>query len=287
MPVVAASAPHPASSLLAKGGQSARKPAAPAPVHTIARVAAVSVNSQEGTVPRLPYRVWTTYDDGTQEYRQVRWTGDDVATERSLADAARHPAGSRYELTGYIVGDTTTPNGYPLKAQVTVTARLAESHSPVAQPLPLADVELTGDNRLTSNRELAINEICSWDVTQQLYNYRDTYGLSTEGYTVSDGWDSPTTKLKGHGSGHYMSALALAYASATKPEQKAILARNITRMVNELRQCQERTFVYDKKLGRYREARDYAPEAELRQMKGTWQAFDEYKKHYAEYGYAI
>ena len=35
-----------------------------------------------------------------------------------------------------------------------------------------------------------------------------------EGYTRSDGWDSPETKLKGHGSGHYMSALALAYAAA-------------------------------------------------------------------------
>ncbi len=252
----------------------------------IAQVMPVHVNSVVGTAPSLPYRVWVTYNDGGQEFRQVRWTGDDEATERQEADARAYPIGKQYEVTGYIVGDNTTPQGYPVKAKVTVVAQQAPlALRPIAQPLPLSDVVLTGDNRLTSNRELAISEICSWDVTQQLYNYRDTYGLPTEGYTVSDGWDSPTTKLKGHGSGHYMSALALAYASATKPEQKQILARNIKRMVNELRECQERTFVYDKKLGRYREARDYAPEAELREMKGTWEAFDEHKKHYAEYGY--
>ena len=38
-------------------------------------------------------------------------------------------------------------------------------------------------------------------------------------------------------------------------------------------------------LGRYWEARDFAPEAELRQMKGTWEAFDQHKKEYAKYGY--
>ena len=54
-----------------------------------------------------------------------------------------------------------------------------------------------------------------------------------------------------------MSALALAYAAATNPSHKEILRRNITRMVNELRECQERTFVWSEKLGRYLEARDF------------------------------
>ena len=120
---------------------------------------------------------------------------------------------------------------------------------------------------------------------QQLYNYRDTYGLSTEGYPEADGWDSPTTKLKGHGSGHYMSAMAFAFASCQDPAKKAILRQNITTMVNELRQCQERTFVWNKELGRYWEARDFAPEAELLAMKGSWADFDNYKKDYRHYGY--
>lgn len=253
---------------------------------TISKVEAISVDCPVGTAPRLPNLVWVTYSDGYSEYRQVRWANAPLADEQAEADAQKHPAGSQYEIGGFVIGDETTDNGYPVKAQIkVVTEGYQAPEKEVAHTFSLADVSIDGDNRLTHNRDEAIREICSWDVTQQLYNYRDTYGLSTEGYTKSDGWDSPDTKLKGHGSGHYMSAIAQAYAVATNPEQKAILRKNITRMVNELRECQEKTFVYNKELKRNWEARDFAPEAELREMKGTWAAFDEYKKHPELYGY--
>lgn len=253
---------------------------------TISKVEAISVDCPVGTAPRLPNLVWVTYSDGYSEYRQVRWSNAPLADEQAEADAHKHPAGSQYEIGGFVIGDETTDNGYPVKAQIKVVAEGYQTpEKEVAHTFLLADVSIDGDNRLTHNRDEALREICSWDVTQQLYNYRDTYGLSTEGYTKSDGWDSPDTKLKGHGSGHYMSAIAQAYAVATNPEQKAILRKNITRMVNELRECQEKTFVYNKELKRNWEARDFAPEAELREMKGTWDAFDEYKKHPELYGY--
>lgn len=253
---------------------------------TISKVEAILVDCPVGTAPRLPNLVWVTYSDGYSEYRQVRWANASLADEQAEADAQKHPAGSQYEIGGFVIGDETTDNGYPVKAQIKVVAEGYQTPGKeVAHTFSLADVSIDGDNRLTHNRDEALREICSWDVTQQLYNYRDTYGLSTEGYTKSDGWDSPDTKLKGHGSGHYMSAIAQAYAVATNPEQKAILRKNITRMVNELRQCQEKTFVYNKDLKRNWEARDFAPEAELREMKGTWAAFDEYKKHPELYGY--
>lgn len=253
---------------------------------TISKVEAISVDCPVGTAPRLPNLVWVTYSDGYSEYRQVRWANAPLADEQAEADAQKHPAGSQYEIGGFVIGDETTDNGYPVKAQIKVVAEGYQTpEKEVAHTFSLADVSIDGDNRLTHNRDEALREICSWDVTQLLYNYRDTYGLSTEGYTKSDGWDSPDTKLKGHGSGHYMSAIAQAYAVATNPEQKAILRKNITRMVNELRECQEKTFVYNKELKRNWEARDFAPEAELREMKGTWAAFDEYKKHPELYGY--
>lgn len=253
---------------------------------TISKVEAILVDCPVGTAPRLPNLVWVTYSDGYSEYRQVRWANAPLADEQAEADAQKHPAGSQYEIGGFVIGDETTDNGYPVKAQIKVVAEGYQTpEKEVAHTFSLTDVSIDGDNRLTHNRDEALREICSWDVTQQLYNYRDTYGLSTEGYTKSDGWDSPDTKLKGHGSGHYMSAIAQAYAVATNPEQKAILRKNITRMVNELRECQEKTFVYNKELKRNWEARDFAPEAELREMKGTWDAFDEYKKHPELYGY--
>ncbi|MBF6627268.1 MAG: glycoside hydrolase family 127 protein, partial [Proteiniphilum sp.] len=254
---------------------------------TIVDVEPVVVDCPVGTAPRLPYRVWVTYSNGKSEFRQIRWSNTPRNVEEDQANPGTHPVGHQYSIKGFVTGDNSTPHGYPVKAHIKVVAAVetVPSHIPVAESVPLHKVTITGDNRLTSNRELAISEIISWDVSQQLYNYRDTYSLSTEGYTISDGWDSPTTKLKGHGSGHYMSALALAFASATEPEQKKKLRANMTRMVNELRECQERTFVWDDELGRYREARDFAPEEELRVMKGSWEDFEQHKKEWTKYGY--
>ena len=254
---------------------------------TIRTTEAVNVQAPVGTAPRLPYQLWVTYSDGTKEYRQVRWTNAAPATEQAQADATQNPVGKQYEVKGYITGDNTTTQGYPVTAQVQVVAGeyATPSPTPIAEPLPLNKVRINGENRLTHNREMDIDQLLSLDVKQQLYNYRDTYGLPTDGYPEADGWDSPTTKLKGHGSGHYMSAMAMAYASCTDAAKKAQLKENIRLMVDELRACQERTFVFDKALGRYWEARDFAPEGELREMKGTWADFDNYKKDYAHYGY--
>ncbi len=251
---------------------------------TIREVTAVQVDAPEGTAPRLPYLVWVTYADGTGAWRQVKWTNSLRETEEEEASL---PSGSAYTVRGYILGDNTTDNGYPLDAQVTVVAAAAAvpAPTPVARPLPLGSVRLIGENRLTSNRDLDVRNLLSLDITQQLYNYRDTYGLPTEGYTRSDGWDSPTTKLKGHGSGHYMSALAFAFAGTDDPALKDALRKNIRRMVDELRTCQEMTFVWDDALGRYREARDLVPEEEFAALEGTWSAFNEYKKDCRSYGY--
>lgn len=250
----------------------------------IVDVERIAIQSPVGTVPRLPYQIWVIYSNGQSEYRQVKWSNYSVMTEE---EQSQYPIGKKYKIKGYVVGENTTLEGYPVFADIEVVDKKysVPSSSLKAHPLPLNKVSLIGENRLTSNRDLAIDEIISWDVTQQLYNYRDTYGYDTEGYKRADGWDSPDIKLKGHGSGHYMSALAFAYACCQDESKKKILRKNIIRMVNELRECQERTFVWNEKLGRYWEARDFAPENELREMKGTWKDFDVYKTQYKQYGY--
>ena len=237
--------------------------------------------------PGCPTGCGWNYSDGKGEYRQVKWLNASEATEKAEANPAINPIGTIYKVRGMILGDNSTPNGYPVSAEVKVvqSAWGVPSNIPVAEPLPLNQVSIDGDNRLTWNRNLDIDQLISLPVKQQLYNYRDTYGLPTEGYPEADGWDSPTTKLKGHGSGHYMSAMAFAFASCQDPQKKAILKRNIIEMVNGLRECQERTFVWNEQLGRYWEARDFAPEEELKQMQGTWADFDRYKKDYQKYGY--
>ena len=262
---------------------SASNTTAKAKQRAIKSVAPINVETPEGTAPRLPFQVLVTYTDGTQEWRQTKWNNFARETEE---EQAKYPVGKTYTVEGVITGDNSAENGYPLVANVKVVsaAWTVPSNTPKVEPLPLGKVHITGDNRLTSNRELDVKNLLSLDITQQLYNYRDTYGLPTDGYRRADGWDSPETKLKGHGSGHYMSALAFAYAGTDDPVVKKQLMERITRMVTELRECQERTFVYSDSLGRQFEARDYAPEEQLRNMKGNWRAFDEYKKDYQHYG---
>ncbi len=265
----------------------------------VVNVEKVNVEVAVGNAPRLPYQLWVTYGDGSGEYRQVKWLNASEATERAEANPTINPVGTEYKVRGFIIGDNSTPNGYPVSAAVKVvdnyelritnyelsSSTRNSEFSPVAEPLPLDKVSIDGENRLTHNRDLDIDQLISLPVKQQLYNYRDTYGLSTYGYPESDGWDSPTTKLKGHGSGHYMSAMAFAFACCQDKEKKDILRSNITEMVNELRACQEKTFVWNEQLGRYWEARDFAPEEELRTMQGTWADFDSYKQHPEKYGY--
>ena len=254
---------------------------------SIREVATVSVDVPVGCAPRLPYQLWVTYSDGRSEWRQVKWQNSSQVREQAEANATMTPVGTEYKVQGFITGDNTTANGFPVTAQVRVVDGQWQvpSSRPIAETLPLDKVSLDGDNRLTWNRDLDIDQLLSLDVRQQLYNYRDTYGLPTDGYPVADGWDSPTTKLKGHGSGHYMSAMAMAFASCRDTQKRDRLRANIKTMVDELRACQERTFVWDDKLGRYWEARDFAPEEELRAMQGTWKDFDGYKKDYRRYGY--
>ena len=290
--------------------QAAESATAPAAVakhkqRSIKNVKPVAVYTPVGTVPRLPWQVWVTYSDGSHEWRQVKWNNFMRATEEAEADPKQTPVGSVYTVEGYVTGDNTTGKGFPITAKVMVcdakgvfTSEKGEPMNtgcwtapnckPAASTLSLRDVSVNGKNRLTSNRDLNIKTLLSWDITQQLYNYRDTYGLPTDGYTVADGWDSPTTKLKGHGSGHYMSSLAFAFASCDPDKEtaeKTELRNRIRRMVDELRACQERTFVWDSTLCRYREARDYAPEEQLKKMGGSWADFDNYKKDYRNYGY--
>ena len=255
-------------------------------VAQIVDVEPVCVETPVGHAPRLPYQLWVTDDNSHGQYRQVKWMNASEATEQAEANPDINPVGTIYKVRGFILGDNTTPNGYPVSAEVRVVPSIQnDNHIPVAKPLPLDKVSIDGDNRLTRNRDLDIDQLISLPVKQQLYNYRDTYGLPTDGYPESDGWDSPTTKLKGHGSGHYMSALAFAFASCPDKTKKDILRHNITEMVNGLRECQERTFVWNELLGRYWEARDFAPEEELKTMQGTWADFDRYKQEYGKYGY--
>jgi hypothetical protein len=89
---------------------------------TIRNVEIVRVETPVGSAPRLPYQLWVQYADGSSEYRQVKWLNSWEATEMAEANPDINPIGSVYKVRGFIIGDNTTPNGYPVTAQVKVTS---------------------------------------------------------------------------------------------------------------------------------------------------------------------
>lgn len=241
----------------------------------------LDINTPQGMAAKLPYQVKVRYNDGSSEFRTVRWPYS-ASTESTQANYA---VGYKYSVTGNIVGDISATNGYAITANLTVvTPPAVPTNVWDADAIPLNNVQINGTNRLTNNRSLAVARIAGLDVTQYIYNYRDSVGLSTSGYTSPSGWDNTTTKLKGHGTGHYMSALAFAYNSNPTTTQKATLLANMNRMVDEIRECQERTFVKNGS-GEWIEARDYFDDSRLQTAQGTWTAFNAYKTEYEQEGY--
>ncbi len=73
-----------------------------------------------------------------------------------------------------------------------------------------------------SSSRTAISSSAAWRQSNPdsfLYNFRDAFGQKQpEGVKPLGGWDSQTTRLRGHASGHYLSAIAQAYAGTTYDE---------------------------------------------------------------------
>jgi DUF1680 family protein len=69
-----------------------------------------------------------------------------------------------------------------------------------------------------------------------LYMFRQTFGVEQPaGAQALGGWDTETTKLRGHATGHYLSALAQAYSvSANDAETQARFKTKIDYMVDNL-----------------------------------------------------
>jgi hypothetical protein len=170
-----------------------------------------------GTLPHLPYYVPGVYRDGTQgPLVRVIWPSPtDNNQVRELGT---------YVVTGTVVGTSFQP-----KATVSVKTapETAAERSPqrVLEPFPLGQVVLNKDEsgrdtQFIKNRDKFILTLAKTDPNSFLYNFRDAFGQpQPQGVRPLGVWDSQTTRLRGHASGHYLSAIAQAYASTTYDEK--------------------------------------------------------------------
>jgi hypothetical protein len=127
---------------------------------SILNVSSIQIESPVGTVPRLPYQVWVNYTDNTGEYRQVKWTNAALDTELEMANQELYPVGKEYRIQGFITGDHTTPEGFPLEAVIKVTDKPYKSPKKIiAEPLPLPEPFSEADVFIPSRVNTLLEEV--------------------------------------------------------------------------------------------------------------------------------
>ena len=191
----------------------------------------ITAETVVGRLPRLPVHIAGVYRDGANGPSvRVVWPAP--------ADNSQVRQAATYVITGAVPGTAFTP-----KAMVTVKAGAGNESPPRMDlaPFPLGQVTLDRDDQgrdtpFMKNRDKFVLALARTDPNSFLYNFRDAFGRSQpEGVRPLGGWDSQTTRLRGHASGHYLSAIAQACAGTTYDEQlHANFAQKMNYMIDVL-----------------------------------------------------
>ncbi|MDO8836532.1 MAG: LamG-like jellyroll fold domain-containing protein, partial [Vicinamibacterales bacterium] len=191
------------------------------------RIPDVQAETTVGRLPRLPREIPAVY--------RGKAPGPDVRVIWPAPKDNSQVAGpGTYTVTGKVPGTAFEP-----KATVTVkpagTATLVPERT--VEAFALGRVVLIQDTQgrdtpFIKNRDKFIEALAATSPDSFLYNFRDAFGQpQPEGATQLAGWDNQTTRLRGHASGHYLSAIAQAYAGTTYDEK---LRANFLQKMNAL-----------------------------------------------------
>ncbi|RPJ68927.1 MAG: hypothetical protein EHM24_20095 [Acidobacteria bacterium] len=178
------------------------------------RVPDIQAETTVGNLPRLPREIPAVYRNGaTGPKVRVIWPAP--------KDNSQVTKPGTYIVTGNVPGTRFQP-----KATVTVkpAVKTAAVRTRTVEPFALGRVVLNQDTKgrdtqFIKNRDKFVRALAGTNPDNFLYNFRDAFGQpQPQGAQQLGGWDNQTTRLRGHASGHYLSAIAQAYASTTYDE---------------------------------------------------------------------
>jgi uncharacterized protein len=180
----------------------------------------ITVETTVGTLPHLPHVIPAVFRE-----KEAFASGVDGNHVRviwpSPSDNSQVTAPGSYSVTGRVPGTTFAP-----KATVIVKVPVGTITPPerLAEAFPLSQVLLERDTQgretpFIRNRDKFIRGLANSNPDNFLYNFREAFGQpQPPGTQQLEGWDNQTTRLRGHATGHYLSAIAQAYASTTYDE---------------------------------------------------------------------
>lgn len=184
-------------------------PAASSFASYLVQVPDIQVNTVVGSLPRLPAYLDGKYLDGINGPKvRILWPAP--------KDNAEVRTPGSYTVTGKIVGSEIVP-----VARVTVLSDNQSSAPENAlKAFDLSQVILNNNanglpTKFIQNRDKFLIVLAQTNPDSFLYMFRDAFGQpQPEGAFPLGVWDSRDTKLRGHATGHYLSALAQAYAGS-------------------------------------------------------------------------
>jgi DUF1680 family protein len=173
----------------------------------LVKVADVKVETEVDNLPRLP-----AYIDG--KYRNEMKGPKVRVLWPSPTDNSSVLKPGKYTITGSVAGTDLHPKAF---VTVKVRERLTKQVSRLVA-FGLDKVTLKSDasghpSKFLQNRDKFITTLANTDPNSFLYMFRHAFGRQQPEAAKPLGvWDSRDTKLRGHATGHYLTALAQAYA---------------------------------------------------------------------------
>lgn len=179
---------------------------------------------KRGTAVSLPGAVVLRADNGHYFSRHVTWEGGSEQTFE-LCGICRLKGSVKDESVEAVLEVEVQEDFEPEKKDT----------EPLVYPMEAGKTVLLKDSVFYRAMETAVMYFKSIDADQMLYNFRKAADLDTLGADEMAGWDSQECLLRGHTTGHYMSALALCFRETQDRE----IREKLCYMVQELAKCQE------------------------------------------------
>ncbi|MDZ7634905.1 MAG: glycoside hydrolase family 127 protein [Bacteroidales bacterium] len=190
----------------------------------------IRVETVVGHLPRLPRYVNGVYSNDIEGPDvRVLWPSPEENSQVLVPGT--------YTVTGRIAGSDFRP-------KATVTVKAGEGPAAPHRTLEvfnLNQVSLNTDlhnhnTKFIENRDKFITGLAATNPDNFLYMFRNAFGQEQPAGAEAMGvWDSQQTKVRGHATGHYLSALAQAYAgSGYDPLLQANFSDKMEYMVNML-----------------------------------------------------
>jgi len=190
----------------------------------------IEVETVVGYLPKLPRYVTGVYQEGIKKTKvRVLWQ---VPTNNSEVLKA-----GQYTVTGSIAGT---------ELKIKAIVKVNDVKEPVTpnRKLEVFDLDQVSLNasghahntKFIENRDKFITTLAKTNPDNFLYMFRNAFGQEQpQGSKPLGVWDSQETKLRGHATGHYLTAIAQAYASTDFDKSlQANFAKKMDYMVNTL-----------------------------------------------------